>query len=194
MSWEQYAVAVFLRNLVNPLNADLIDFTFVVRHQKINPFSPDLPHNNARNRGNAALGLGNHDHGRSPFLAFLFALYRDFVYHFRMKLFLKLLVSTASILVAGYVIPGVQIDSAATAIIVAIILGVLNTFARPVLLLLTLPINLLSLGLFTFIVNAFIIYLTALLVPGFGVASFWVAIVFSLAVSLVSAFLSMFLD
>src|SRR3990170_2516102 len=111
-----------------------------------------------------------------------------------MKTVLKLLVSTASILVAAYIIPGVMIDSAVTAIIVAVVLGVLNTFARPVLLLLTLPINIVSLGLFTFIINAFLVYLVAMIVPGFGLASFWTALIFSLVVSLVGAFLSMFMD
>jgi len=111
-----------------------------------------------------------------------------------MKTVLKLLVSTASILVAAYIIPGVMIDSAVTAIIVAVVLGVLNTFARPVLLLLTLPINIVSLGLFTFIINAFLVYLAAMIVPGFGLASFLTALIFSLVVSLVGAFLSMFMD
>jgi putative membrane protein len=110
------------------------------------------------------------------------------------KALLKLLVSTASILVAAYIIPGVSVSNVLTAVIVAIVLGVLNTFIRPVLLLLTLPINIVSLGLFTFIVNAFLVYLVSAIVPGFDLASFLTALIFSLVVSLVSAFLGMFLD
>jgi putative membrane protein len=111
-----------------------------------------------------------------------------------MKLILKIIISIVSILIAAYIIPGVSVDSWVTAAIVAVVLGVLNAFARPILVFLTLPINLVSLGLFTFIINAFLVWLTALIVPGFALATFWIALLFSVVVSLISSFLSMFLD
>ncbi len=111
-----------------------------------------------------------------------------------MKLLLKIIVSTVSILVAAYIIPGVEVTAWTTAAIVAIVLGALNTFIRPLLVFLTLPINVVTLGLFTFVINAFLIWLTALVVAGFAVSTFWVAILFAVVNSIISAFLSMFLD
>lgn len=111
-----------------------------------------------------------------------------------MKLLLKIFISTVAILVAAYIIPGVSVDSWITAIVVAIVLGVLNAFARPILVFLTLPINFVTLGLFTFIINAFLVWLTALIVAGFSVTTFWVALLLSVVVSLISSFLSMFMD
>lgn len=111
-----------------------------------------------------------------------------------MKLLLKIIVSTVSILVAAYIIPGVEVNALSTAAIVAIVLGALNAFIRPVLVVLTLPINVVTLGLFTFVINAFLIWLTALVVTGFAVSTFWVAVIFAVVNGIISAFLSMFLD
>jgi putative membrane protein len=111
-----------------------------------------------------------------------------------MKLLLRLVISTLAILVAAHVVPGVVVASTTTAIIVAIVLGILNTFLKPVLQILALPITILTLGLFYFVVNVFIIYLATYLVDGFAISGFISALLFGLVVSIVSAILGMFLD
>ncbi len=85
---------------------------------------------------------------------------------------------------------GVRVSGIQTAIIVAIVLGVLNTFIKPILIFLTLPITLLTLGLFLLVINALMILLAAKLVTGFQVENIWWAMAYSFVVSLVSAFLN----
>ena len=106
-----------------------------------------------------------------------------------MSIFINWLVSAAAIVVTAYILPGVHVDSLTSALIAAVVLGIINAFIKPVLLILTLPINLLSLGLFTFVINALLIILTANLVPGFKVDGFWWALLFSIVLSLVNSFL-----
>ena len=107
-----------------------------------------------------------------------------------MAILLNLLVSSIAVFVTAYVLPGIKVNDFFTAIVVAIVLGVINAFLKPILIILTLPINVLTLGLFTFVINALLIMLTSFLVPGFYVANFWWAILFSLVVSLVTSFLN----
>ncbi|CAG4988559.1 hypothetical protein DYBT9275_00110 [Dyadobacter sp. CECT 9275] len=95
---------------------------------------------------------------------------------------------------AAHIIPGVFVKDITTAIVVAIVLGILNTFLKPVLQILALPITILTLGLFYFVVNVLIIYLASYLVSGFAVDDFIAALFFGLVVSVVSAVLGMFLD
>lgn len=111
-----------------------------------------------------------------------------------MKLLIRLLISTLAILVAANIIPGVNVVDIKTAIILAIVLGILNTFLKPVLQLLALPITVLTLGLFYFVVNVAIIYLADYLVQGFSVDGFIAALLFGLVVSVVSWILGLFLD
>jgi len=111
-----------------------------------------------------------------------------------MKLVIRLLISTLAILIAANLIPGVVVASTTTAVIVAIVLGILNTFLKPVLQILALPITIMTLGLFYFVVNVFIIYLATYLVSGFAIDGFIPALLFGLVVSLVSGILGMFLD
>jgi len=111
-----------------------------------------------------------------------------------MKLLLRLVISTLAVLVGANVIPGVSVESFTTAIIVAIVLGILNTFLKPVLQILALPITIITLGLFYFVVNVFIIYLASFMVDGFYVSNFLSALLFGFVVSIVSAILGMFLD
>jgi len=102
------------------------------------------------------------------------------------EILLKWLASTVAILVAGSLLPGVRVDGFRTAFIAALMLGFANAFLRPVVLILTLPINLLTLGLLTFAINACFVLLTAYLVPGFEVEGFWWALLFSLVLALVN--------
>lgn len=106
-----------------------------------------------------------------------------------MKIILNLLLSTLAVFVSAYILPGVKVDTFATAFIVAIVLGAINAFLRPILILLTLPINVLTLGLFTFVINALLILLVAQIVPGFRVNGFLWALLFSLVLSLINSFL-----
>jgi putative membrane protein len=108
----------------------------------------------------------------------------------RIRLLMSLihwLVSTVAILIAAYLIQGVQVDSLLAAIVLAVVLGVINVFFKPVINLLTLPLNIVTLGLFSLVVNALIIMLAGMLVPGVHVDTFWSAFFFSIIVSLVTA-------
>lgn len=92
----------------------------------------------------------------------------------------------ASIIIAAYFIPGVMVGSFFSALWVALFLGVVNILVRPVLIFITLPINILTLGLFTFVINAVLILLTSSVIKGFEVAGFWWALLYSIVLSLVN--------
>ena len=104
-----------------------------------------------------------------------------------MDILINLLLSAIAVVVSAYILPGVKVDGFLTALVVAIVLSVVNTFVKPLVLLLTLPINILTLGLFTFIVNALMILLVSAIVPGFKVDGILWALVFSVVLSLVSS-------
>jgi putative membrane protein len=107
-----------------------------------------------------------------------------------MKLIGSLLISTLAVLISAYVLPGVSVNTIWDALLVAIILGLLNIFLKPFLILLTLPINILTLGLFTFVINVLLIYLVTALVAGFTVSGFIWALLFSFLLSIVTGFLN----
>ncbi len=92
-------------------------------------------------------------------------------------------VITLAVFVSAYILPGVYVSSFWIAFIVAMILGVVNTFLKPILLILTLPLNIMTLGFFTLILNALLVKLVDYLVIGFVVTGFWWAMLFSLLVS-----------
>ena len=107
-----------------------------------------------------------------------------------MKIVLKLITTTLAVWVTAYLLPGVEIANAWVGIIVAVVLSILNVFLKPLLIILTLPITVISLGLFLLVINAALILLTSSLVDGFHVNGFWWALLFSLILSLVSAALN----
>lgn len=107
---------------------------------------------------------------------------------------IRWLVLTAAITVASYVIEGIHLEGFLSALFGAAMLGILNVFFRPVILLLTLPINLLTLGLFTFIVNAVILMMASGVIRGFDVSGFGSAILGALVISIVSWLLNSFID
>lgn len=109
-----------------------------------------------------------------------------------MKIIVNLVLSAVAVFVTAKILPGVKLDGFMTALVVAVVLGAVNAVLRPLLLILTLPINILSLGLFTFVIIGGLVQLVSWLVPGFQVASFWWALVFALVLWLVSAVLSIF--
>ena len=103
-----------------------------------------------------------------------------------MRFLLRLLLNGLAIMVAAWFVPGVRLAGVVPAIVAGIILGFVNALVRPVLLLLTLPFTLLTLGLFIFIVNAVCFALTAALVPGFDLSGFFAAFFGALVVTMVS--------
>jgi len=107
---------------------------------------------------------------------------------------IRWLVLTAAIMFASYVLDGIQVKGFFTALFAAAILGILNAFFRPILIILTLPINILSLGLFTFIINAMLLKMASGVISGFEVYGFWSAVFGSLLISLVSWALSSFIN
>ncbi len=104
-----------------------------------------------------------------------------------MNIIINVLISAVAVLVTGRLLSGVSIDGFGTAVAVAVVLGIVNAVLGPVLLLLTLPLNVLTLGLFTFVIVAGLVLLVAALVPGFKVASFWWALAFAFVLALVNA-------
>ena len=107
--------------------------------------------------------------------------------------FLRTLITILGLLVASTIIPGVEIHGTGSVIIAAVLLGLVNGFVRPVAFLLTLPITILSLGLFLFILNAAMFGLVAAMLDNFVVAGFWSAIFGSLVVSLTSTVASWYI-
>lgn len=105
------------------------------------------------------------------------------------SLLLRLLLNAVAILALGQLLSGVTIDSYITALIVAAILAFLNSFVKPILVILTLPITIFTLGIFLLFVNAFIILLTVKLVDGFYVENIWWAILFSVLLAILQSFL-----
>lgn len=108
-----------------------------------------------------------------------------------MRILVKWLVMTASVLIAAYFIPGVRVASFFSALWVALFLGIINVLVRPVLILITLPINILTLGLFTFVINAALILLASYFVTGFQVAGFWWALLYGIVLSVVHYLLNL---
>jgi len=92
-----------------------------------------------------------------------------------MRTLLRWLISATTLMLVAYYMPGISVRSFYAALIAALILGLLNALVRPVLLLLTLPVNILTLGLFTFVVNALMFWFASSIVKGFYVAGFWPA-------------------
>jgi putative membrane protein len=106
-------------------------------------------------------------------------------------LILEWLISAFSILIAGYFIKGVEVAGFWSALILALVLGLLNITIKPLLVLLTLPINILTLGLFTLIINAIIILLASSMVKGFAVGGFFNALIFSIVLTIIQTLFGM---
>ncbi|WP_300568732.1 phage holin family protein [Flavobacterium sp.] len=101
-----------------------------------------------------------------------------------MKIVLRLLITTIIVLLLSYFMGGVEVDKISTAIIVAVVLGLLNTFLKPILVFFTFPVTVFTLGLFLLVINAAMVLLCDKLVDGFNVSSFWTALLFSILLSI----------
>ncbi len=111
-----------------------------------------------------------------------------------MKFIIRLLLNALAVVILAKILPGVEVDSYLTALIVAVVLAILNVLVKPLLIILTLPVTILTLGLFLLIVNALIMLLADKLVDGFSVNGIWWALLFSLLLSFLQSILHSFLN
>ena len=109
-------------------------------------------------------------------------------------IFIRWLALTAAVLIASYLMDGIRISGFFSAFFAAAILGILNAILRPIALVLTLPINVLSLGLFTFVINALMLKMASGIISGFDVHGFWTAVFGSLLISIISWMLTSFVN
>jgi putative membrane protein len=103
-----------------------------------------------------------------------------------MRLFVVWLINAVTLLALPYVVTSIQIDGFVTALVAALVLGLVNTLIRPVLVLLTLPATVLTLGLFIFVINGLLFWMVASFVDGFRVAGFWSAVLGAIVYALIS--------
>jgi putative membrane protein len=106
-----------------------------------------------------------------------------------MKTFLKILLTALAVIVLANILSGVTVTGYGAAIIVAIVIAILNMIVRPLLIFFTLPATIVTFGLFIFVINAVIILLADKLVDGFAVSGFWIALLFSILLSIFRSFL-----
>lgn len=104
------------------------------------------------------------------------------------KWLIRILVCAVNVFLLAYILPGIEIRDMLTALVVAVVLSLLDAFIKPLIILLTLPVTILTLGIFLFVINACIILLDAHFVHGFYVQSFWHALLFSILLSFFNSF------
>lgn len=104
-----------------------------------------------------------------------------------MSLLISIIVNALSVLLAAYIIPGVQVDSFLTAVLVTIVMGLMNAIVKPILVLLTLPITILTLGLFYFVINLIILFLVDAVIGGFELGGIIPAILFAITLSIIGS-------
>lgn len=109
-----------------------------------------------------------------------------------LRLLVHLAVSVAAVAIAAYLLPGVAFSSFTALLVGTVVLGIINVLIRPLVSVVTLPINVITLGLFGLVMNGFFVLLAARLVDGFTVTSFWWALAFSILVTVVHWFLHAF--
>lgn len=110
-----------------------------------------------------------------------------------MKIILRVLLSAFAVLIIAHFLTGVTVDNYTSAILVAAVLGLLRLIVKPILVILTLPVTIVTLGLFLFVINATIVLMASNLIAGFTVSGFWIALLFSLLLSLFQSVLYSFL-
>lgn len=104
------------------------------------------------------------------------------------ELIARLLVNGLAVYLVSLLLPGIEVGNMLNAIIVSAVLTLLNYFIKPILLILTIPITIFTLGLFILVINALMVLLASKIVPGFEVSSFWWALLFSVILSIVNSF------
>jgi putative membrane protein len=108
-----------------------------------------------------------------------------------MNFITNILVTSIAVLIVSYLLPGVKVDTFTTALLVALVLAFMNAIVKPILTILTIPITILSLGLFLIVINGLIIIITDRMVDGFEVRGFWWALLFSFILSITTGILNM---
>ena len=108
-----------------------------------------------------------------------------------MILILRWILFTLAIMFVAWIVPGIEVASFPSALLVTIIMALINIFVKPLLLFITLPINILTLGIFTFVVNALMFMLAGYLSPGFEVEGFWAALLGSVVLSVLGVIINM---
>ncbi len=106
-----------------------------------------------------------------------------------MHALITVILSSIAVFVTAHILPGAHVSSFGVALVVAVVLGFINAFIRPIIFILTLPINILTLGLFTFVIMGCIVLLVSAIVPGFEVDGFWWALAFALVLAIINSFL-----
>ncbi|WP_369992388.1 phage holin family protein [Winogradskyella sp.] len=106
-----------------------------------------------------------------------------------MNLIIRLLLNALAVFVLAHLLSGVDVDGYLGALIVAVVLAILNLLVKPLLIIFTLPVTIMTLGLFLLVINALIILLADKLLDGFGVSSFWTALLFSILLSILQSIL-----
>lgn len=107
-----------------------------------------------------------------------------------LHILLSVLIGTIAVFVTAKILPGVHIDNFGTAVVVAVVMALVNAFIRPLIFILTLPINILTLGLFTLVIIGMLVLLVSSIVPGFKVDGFWWALAFGLVLAIINGFLN----
>lgn len=106
-----------------------------------------------------------------------------------MKILIKWIVSAVAIAITAYLLPGVTVSGVVPVVILAVVLGIVNAFIKPILTAITLPLSVITLGIFSLILNTLLIMLADAVVPGFEIAGFWWALLFGIVLGLVTAVL-----
>ncbi len=106
-----------------------------------------------------------------------------------MRLILRFLINIIAVALSSYILPGVYLSGLGSTILVVIVLGLINLFVKPIVVLLTLPVTIVTLGLFYFVINALLVWLVSVIVPGFRIRGFWWALLFSLVFSIIKLIL-----
>ena len=105
------------------------------------------------------------------------------------EMIINLLINAISIFAVSYILSGIEVDTFLTALIVAVIMTVLNVTLKPLLILITIPLTIVTFGLFLLVINVLVLYAAAALIDGFQIAGFWWALAFSLLVSFINSVL-----
>ena len=108
-----------------------------------------------------------------------------------MMLFLRWLLFALAIMFVAWVVPGIEVAGFWSAVLVTIIMALINIFIKPLILFITLPINILTLGIFTFVINALLFMLAGYVVPGFEIEGFWAALLGSIILSILGVMINM---
>lgn len=107
-----------------------------------------------------------------------------------LRMILKLILTALALIVTAYILPGFNVDSFGTALVAAIVFALVNLFIKPLMTIITLPLNIVTLGLFTFVINAAMLALVAALVDGFEITNFFSALIGAIVLSLISTVLT----